>query len=120
MQLDKLHFGSAQRPFGLLSSSAAGSDISGLHYDTESNEVALIGQEPWDRTRAPCAAPTRIGTEKMDPPASVRWSLAFFNREGETALTKIKNLAENHEARIAKQVGPKRRMQLMGLLWDFG
>jgi len=56
----------------------------------------------------------------MDPPASVRWSLAFFNREGETALTKIKNLAENHEARIAKQVGPKRRIQLMGLLRDFG
>lgn len=44
----------------------------------------------------------------------------ILTREGETALTKIKNLAEKHEARIAKQVGPKRRMQLMDLLRDFG
>jgi DNA-binding MarR family transcriptional regulator len=40
--------------------------------------------------------------------------------EGEKALAKIKALAEKHEARIAKQVGPKRRMQLMDLLRDFG
>jgi DNA-binding MarR family transcriptional regulator len=44
----------------------------------------------------------------------------ILTREGETVLTKIKNLAEKHEARIAKQVGPKRRMQLMDLLRDFG
>jgi len=44
----------------------------------------------------------------------------ILTREGKTALNKIKNLAEKHEARIAKQVGPKRRMQLMDLLRDFG
>ncbi|MGZ5866733.1 MAG: MarR family winged helix-turn-helix transcriptional regulator [Xanthobacteraceae bacterium] len=44
----------------------------------------------------------------------------ILTREGETALTKIKNLAEKHEARIAEQVGHKRRMQLMVLLRDFG
>jgi DNA-binding MarR family transcriptional regulator len=40
--------------------------------------------------------------------------------EGQKALAKIKVLARKHELRIAAQVGPKRRMQLMDLLRDFG
>jgi DNA-binding MarR family transcriptional regulator len=40
--------------------------------------------------------------------------------EGEMALAKIKSLAEQHEARLADLVGPKRHMQLMDLLRDFG
>jgi DNA-binding MarR family transcriptional regulator len=39
--------------------------------------------------------------------------------EGEKALTKIKVLARKHELRVAGQVGPRRRMQLMDLLRDF-
>lgn len=40
--------------------------------------------------------------------------------DGEKALAKIKSLAEQHEARLADYVGPKRRLQLMGLLKEFG
>ena len=40
--------------------------------------------------------------------------------DGEKALAKIKSLAEQHEAQLAEYVGPKRHMQLMDLLRDFG
>lgn len=40
--------------------------------------------------------------------------------EGEKALAKIKNLAEQHEVRLAERVGSKRHTQLMDLLRDFG
>ena len=40
--------------------------------------------------------------------------------DGRKALAKIKSLAEQHEAQLAKFVGPKRHMQLMDLLRDFG
>ena len=44
----------------------------------------------------------------------------LLTEEGAAALAKIKKLAEKHEAKIAEQVGHKRRMQLMDLLRDFG
>jgi hypothetical protein len=44
----------------------------------------------------------------------------ILTADGEMALTKIKALAETHEAHIAERVGPKRRMQLIDLLRDFG
>ena len=40
--------------------------------------------------------------------------------DGEKALAKIKNLAEQHEAQLAERVGSKRHTQLMDLLRDFG
>ena len=40
--------------------------------------------------------------------------------EGEKALAKIKNLAEQHEVQLAERVGSKRHTQLMDLLRDFG
>jgi DNA-binding MarR family transcriptional regulator len=40
--------------------------------------------------------------------------------EGEKALAKIKNLAEQHEVQLAHRVGAKRHTQLMDLLRDFG
>ncbi|HEY5217737.1 MAG TPA: MarR family winged helix-turn-helix transcriptional regulator [Pseudolabrys sp.] len=43
-----------------------------------------------------------------------------LTEDGEKALTKIKSLAERHEARLAEYVGPKRRLQLMDLLREFG
>jgi DNA-binding MarR family transcriptional regulator len=39
---------------------------------------------------------------------------------GETALAKIKRLAEQHESHLAAYVGVKRHKQLMDLLRDFG
>ena len=44
----------------------------------------------------------------------------YLTPEGERALTKIKRLAERHEARLAAHVGVKRRAQLMALLREFG
>ncbi|HZL62628.1 MAG TPA: MarR family transcriptional regulator [Pseudolabrys sp.] len=40
--------------------------------------------------------------------------------DGEKALAKIKSLAAQHEAQLAEHVGPKRHMQLLDLLRDFG
>jgi DNA-binding MarR family transcriptional regulator len=40
--------------------------------------------------------------------------------DGENALAKIKSLAAQHEAQLAEHVGPKRHMQLLDLLRDFG
>lgn len=40
--------------------------------------------------------------------------------DGEKALVRIKNLAEQHEAQLADHLGAKRHMQLMDLLRDFG
>ena len=40
--------------------------------------------------------------------------------DGEKALAKIKSLAAHHEAQLAEHVGPKRHMQLLDLLRDFG
>jgi DNA-binding MarR family transcriptional regulator len=40
--------------------------------------------------------------------------------DGEKVLAKIKSLAEQHEAQLAKHVGANRRQQLMDLLRDFG
>ena len=44
----------------------------------------------------------------------------YLTADGEKALAIIKSLAEQHEARLADHVGPKRRIQLMDLLRDFG
>jgi len=44
----------------------------------------------------------------------------YLTVDGEKALAKIKGLAEQHETQLAEYVGPKRRMQLMNLLRDFG
>ena len=44
----------------------------------------------------------------------------FLTAEGKKALTRIKSLAVQHEAHVAEYVGPKRRLQLMDLLRDFG
>jgi DNA-binding MarR family transcriptional regulator len=44
----------------------------------------------------------------------------FLTREGEKALVRIKSLTARHEAEMAKFIGPKRRMDLMDLLRDFG
>jgi len=40
--------------------------------------------------------------------------------DGEKALVKIKNLAEEHEARLTSHIGSKRRAQLMDMLREFG
>jgi DNA-binding MarR family transcriptional regulator len=40
--------------------------------------------------------------------------------EGEKALAKIKAMAEQHEAKLAKHIGEGRRAQLMDLLREFG
>jgi DNA-binding MarR family transcriptional regulator len=40
--------------------------------------------------------------------------------DGEKALAKIKSLAAQHEAQLAEHVGPKRHMQLLDMLRDFG
>jgi DNA-binding MarR family transcriptional regulator len=44
----------------------------------------------------------------------------YLTADGEKALGKITSLAEKHEMRLAKHVGPKRHAQLMALLRDFG
>jgi DNA-binding MarR family transcriptional regulator len=44
----------------------------------------------------------------------------YLTVEGEKALVKIKRLAEMHEARLAKFVGPRRHKELMQALHDFG
>jgi len=44
----------------------------------------------------------------------------YLTPKGEKALIKIKTLAEKHEARLARHVGPARRKQLIDLLRDFG
>lgn len=44
----------------------------------------------------------------------------YLTTDGERALARIKSLAKQHEAQIAKHVGHKRRKQLMDLLREFG
>jgi len=44
----------------------------------------------------------------------------YLTADGEKALAKIKSLAEQHEAQLAEYVGPKRHIQLIDLLRDFG
>jgi DNA-binding MarR family transcriptional regulator len=44
----------------------------------------------------------------------------YLTSEGERALVRVKNLAARHEAQMAKFVGPRRRLDLMDLLKDFG
>ena len=44
----------------------------------------------------------------------------YLTADGERTLVKIKTLAERHEARLAKLLGPGRREQLMNVLHKFG
>ena len=44
----------------------------------------------------------------------------YLTAQGETALVKIKRLAEQHEAKLAKHVGPGRHKQLMAWLREDG
>jgi DNA-binding MarR family transcriptional regulator len=44
----------------------------------------------------------------------------YLTARGETALVKIKRLAEQHEAKLAKHVGPGRHKQLMAWLREDG
>ena len=44
----------------------------------------------------------------------------FLTAEGEKALTRIRSLAERHEARMAEFIGSARRKAVLHLLSDFG
>ncbi|MGB7690506.1 MAG: MarR family winged helix-turn-helix transcriptional regulator [Pseudolabrys sp.] len=44
----------------------------------------------------------------------------YLTAQGEKALVKIKRLAEQHEAKLAKHVGPSRHKQLMAWLREYG